>query len=272
MSNSFEWYEPGVELLDEQQTGMLENKRQQEISRVRISISAINATVVTYAKYLLLMGTVGKLLFLLRKMLHTIGTTHNDPVKIQVTNTGRSYQIPIDEITGRMEATQHSRPIESKSTIQYAINGYCSSMDIKFNARGLLRVNGSIGSGGSEEGRYSVGSVGGGGGDGDGSGDGNGGGDGGGGGADDDDDEEEAVGDDDDDVVVVVVLVLVRDTVDRDDSSYQVTVILANRGHHLLAHPIAFTLDDNANPRTSRDTPRSRYHDGVPCDGEEVGD
>ncbi|KAL2747754.1 hypothetical protein V1477_004446 [Vespula maculifrons] len=85
---------------------------------------------------------------------------------------------------------------------------------------GLLRVNGSIGSGGSEEGRYSVGSVGGGGGDGDGSGDGNGGGDGGGGGA-DDDDEEEAVGDDDDDVVVVVVLVLVRDTVDRDDSSYQ---------------------------------------------------
>ncbi|KAL2747758.1 hypothetical protein V1477_004450 [Vespula maculifrons] len=128
MSNSFGWYEPGVELLDEQQTGMLENKRQREISRVRISISAIvlNATVVTYAKYLLLMGTVGKLLCLLRKMLHTIGTTHNDPVKIQVTNTGRSYQIPIDEITGRMEATQHSRPIESKSTIQYGeiLRGY----------------------------------------------------------------------------------------------------------------------------------------------------
>ncbi|KAL2729413.1 hypothetical protein V1478_005703, partial [Vespula squamosa] len=108
--NSFECYEPGVELLDEQQTGMLENKRQQ-ISRVRISISS--ATIVTYdvAEYLLLMGTVRKLLllFLVKKILHTIGTMY-DLVKIQIL---------IDEIIRRMEATQHSRPIESKSTIQY---------------------------------------------------------------------------------------------------------------------------------------------------------
>lgn len=40
MSNSFECYKPEVELLDEQQTDMLQNKRQQ-ISRVRISIGEI---------------------------------------------------------------------------------------------------------------------------------------------------------------------------------------------------------------------------------------